>query len=295
MRAPAETSRAIPAGAMPAGRPVATWFEAALGGGRALLRLPGASAHAAQAATVLHRADAMLAAIDAWLGEAADWRWIAPGGPGARPGADGPSATDEPPAAERPSDAETLTAADTPPADARPWLQLPAAMRRGVPPPPDALHACLALPGLRAVAVLSRFVLHPGERAALEPGAAILIDGSFEARWTGWLRSADDGDVLPIDIDAPTRLRRIARDTGDSGPAGGAWCGDPEAVEIRLDFRTPLAAHLLAPGHAGVIDAPAGRAGLWRAGRDGRPLATGELIPWGGGWALLVEELHPCA
>lgn len=243
--------------------------------------------HAADAAIALQRADALLAAFDAWSGLDADWRWAGTAEPSPDPATHGwadwfPDAT-----ALDPDAAPTAR------------LELPWALLRRLDAPPAALQAQLRWPALPAAVVISRSPLPADELAALEPGGAVLLPESLERPWRGELRAAAEparpGSGVPLELARPQSPRLLARTA--VGPTALERPGIPGAevpCEVRLAASGACGADRLAGWTGGELTDSSLRASLWRTdGEAARYLASGSLLPWGDGWALLVEAVNP--
>jgi hypothetical protein len=237
---------------------------------------------AAEAALRLALAEPLLAAIEAWCGqgshsaEAPEWQWRT-----------GP--------AETPGHGATLRWAGVG-VGAR--LTLPWALLRRLPPPLS--HRVLQQAQWSPVAaelVLAALVPTDEERAALEPGGAVLLPASFEPDWLARLRAADeDGPGGSWVLDPVAGVAATCAASEDSAtvhagaqPPGVVWelrCVLPESVapELMLGWRDePLPVGL------------AQRVGLWQVGPTGAAaqcLAQGRLMPWGEGRALWIDAVQ---
>lgn len=264
-------------------------YEAFVADGRLTLALETVSGQppgcAAEAALRLALAEPLLAALEAWCGlgasggAAPDWQWRT-----------------EP--AEPPVRGATLRWAG---AGVGARLTLPWALLRRLPPPPlqSALQAGSWSP-VAAHLVLAVLVPVAEERAALEPGGAVLLPASFEPDWLARLRAADEdtpgGTWVVLDPVAgvaatcaagedPTRLLADAR------PPDDAVCW-----ELRCSLPEPVAPDLL----LGWRDEPlpvglAQRVALWQVDpteAEAQCVAQGRLMPWGEGRALWVDAVH---
>jgi hypothetical protein len=243
--------------------------------------------HAADAAVALMRADALLDALDAWTGLDADWRWI---GEAAEPAST---------AAARAHAFEPGAGDGEPP---RATLELPWALLRSLPAPPASLQERLRWTAVPAVLTVSWLALTVDERRALEPGGAVLLPESLGEVWGGTLRAAAElaasggGVPLTIHLPQPPRLPgRGERPAPLPAPLPATTTADGEALcEVRLASARDLGADRLAGWAAGELPEVGTRASLWRCGGAGggaRCLASGHLIPWGDGWALLLETV----
>lgn len=263
-------------------------YEAFVAEGRLTLALETVSGQppgcAAEAAQRLALAEPLLAALEAWCGlgaggaQAPDWQWRT-----------------EP--AEPPVRGATLRWAGVG-VGAR--LTLPWALLRRLPPPP---HPVLQLgPWLPVAAELVLAALVPAaeERAALEPGGAVLLPASFELDWIARLRAADEdasgGSWVVLDPvagvaatcaagDGPARLLADARPPDDAV----RW-------ELRCSLPEPVAPDLL----LGWRDEPlpvglAQQVALWQVDLTeaaAECLARGRLMPWGEGRALWIDAVQ---
>lgn len=260
-----------------------TWFEAATSHGPLQLYLgesDGPAPHASGAALALHRAAPVLDLLDAWLADAApDWRWH-----------EGPTTC--------------LSAATV----RLPWRhtchQLIAPWRwlRAQPAPPEALTARIQWPAMHAVLAIDRLRLSADELQQLEPGGAVLLPESMRPGWTGQLRATtelderDEGAAdagLAVALDDPAQPRVLP---GEPPPIKIAAPGG-RPCEVRLHLRHTLPADRLTgwrPDSLQAAIAPDLAASLWQATAAREParcLAHGRLLPWGDGWALLIDGL----
>lgn len=269
-------------------------FETVLPAGPLRLRVEApVLAHALDAAIALQRCEPQLQALEAWIGQALDWRWteipIAPAGRGSQVRA-----------------AWQLDAGAGEPGAARGSIELPWALLRALPAPGPALAALLRWPLLPTRLVLSCPRLAAEDLALLEPGGALLLPESFDAGapWRGRLRAAGEhaGAGVPVALDDPRAPRLLAcadgapaGAAGATGATGGAGASGPgPACEVLLDLPHGLNAQLLAGWQGGAVLAQAGPgASLWlaEAGQPALCAARGRLLPWGGGWALAIEAL----
>lgn len=233
--------------------------------------------NAAEAALLLHELEPLLSALDAWLLGSPlaepDWRWCATCPPTAPQALAGWAAAAE--------------------IGLHVTLGLPWTLLRRLPPPPPAL--ALQWQAADAVAVLAQPTLAAPDLAALEPGGALLLQPSFEARWLGRLRAATESAHVgvPVHWVAPGQPQPLP------GAAGEAMPGGPlPALEVRCLSRLPLPAEVLA-GWATLPAAPEpawqDEVSLWALacaeGQAERCLARGQLLPWGRGQALSLATV----
>jgi hypothetical protein len=287
MHAPTDTQTRPVGPPAPGWAALGTWFDAPLPQGTLQLYLgePGGPAgHAAAAALALQRATALLEVLDDWLGEPSpDWRWQPD--PAARPG----------PAMLR-----------LPWRDSCHQLLAPWSVLRRLPPPTAGLVDVLQWPAVDAVLAVARPGLRPEEVRLLEPGGAVLLAESLQPGWTGWLRSAheDCSAGAAVRLDDPRRPRvQPGGPAGAASPGPGAAPPGPadgqpgRAFEVRLGLQRAVPADGVAGWRAdalaGAVSADLA-ATLWQlpAGRDpAHCLAHGRLLPWGDGWAMLIDGL----
>ncbi|HEY6510718.1 MAG TPA: hypothetical protein VI032_01995, partial [Burkholderiaceae bacterium] len=258
-----------------------TRFDAVTRLGAMSLQIDGApAAHAAAAALLLDRCDALLDALDAWLHTALDWRWIEAT----------PTAAATHPCASAQGAIEGANASVA----ALTWrLEVPWALLRGLGAPPEVLARRLQWGAVPAVLVVSQPAIDEAELRLLERGGAIVLPESMHAPWQGLLHApqedARDGLVVELPGADSVRLgaaQAAARDPAE--PTGRPFC------EVRMTTTRPLAAEQLAGWAEGSSVELAPRASLWRcAGPSGaeRFLAGGRLLPWGDGWAMLIESV----
>lgn len=227
--------------------------------------------HAVDAAIALGRCEALLDALDDWLGEPLDWRWI----PTAAACAGGGRAT----ACWRADPAATVR------------VELPWALLRALPAPAGALAAGLDWTEVPVVLALDRFEIDADELALLEPGGAVVVPASFEPGWRGRLRAVDEdaGAGVPVALPSPWAPRlTVAGDAAADAPG--------TACELRLSLPRALPGDRLAGWRDAPLDGAAtdaAAASLWRLAPGAAPrcLALGRLAPWGPGRALLVDAL----
>ena len=253
-----------------------TWFEAPTAHGPLQLYLgepQGPATHACGAALALQRASQLLDALDDWLGDAApDWRWQ-PHAPTQR----GPTMLRLP---WRDSCHQLIA----------PWRWL-----RAWPPPPAALAARLQWPAIDAVLAIAQLALQADELQQLEPGGAVLLPASMRPGWTGQWRTRAEPETagLAVALDDLTQPRVLP----GTPPPNEATPGGGRACEVRLHQVHAVRADHLAGWRADSLQdvlSPDLAASLWQhaaAREPARCLAHGRLLPWGDGWALLVDGL----
>ena len=308
-----------------------TWFEAATPHGplRLYLGEPGGPApHAAAAALALQRASGLLAGLDAWLGDdAPEWRWVADA-TSAGSAASAACASLGSTVVRLPWRDSThqwivpwawLRAMPAPPAELAAGWQWP------------ALEAVLAVARLRLSADELRqlepggaVLLPPSMRA----GWTGRLRGRAEDADAGVPVSLQDPAsprLLPLrapPLPGAAGAAGSADAPGDDpgarageGPGGGlavwpgvglgagqgaaqaAGQGAGRPCEVRLQLPHAIPADRLAGWHEGALAdvvAPAGAATLWQLAAGREPaccLAHGRLLPWGDGWALLIDGL----
>jgi len=258
-----------------------TRFDAATRFGAMSLQVDGVpAAHASAAALLLDRCDALLDALDSWLHSALDWRWI-----------------DATPAAEaaRPcASAHGAVEGDDSSAAALTWrLEVPWALLRCLGAPPEALAQRLQWSAVPAVLVVSQPAIDEAELRLLERGGAVVLPESMQAPWRGLLHAPQEsaGHGLVVELPGADRARLVGAPAAVRDPAepiGRPLC------EVRMTTTRPLAPEQLAGWAAGSTLELAPRASLWRcAGPSAteRYLAGGRLLPWGDGWAMLIESV----
>lgn len=199
--------------------------------------------------------------------------------------------------------------ADTPPEGPRLWgrvvdangatvraIGLPLPLLRRVEPPPAALG--LQWPGVEAVLMLAMQAPPPEGMDGLVEGSVLLLEDSFRPQWPIALRLASAGDHADEGV-------ALCCDGAQAWPAPLALprSADDGGPHLQLTMRLPDTVPL--PLLAGWRTSPPGRLRLARsaelqlvdtdeAGRPRiRPLARGELIPWGRGHALRVGQRLP--
>jgi hypothetical protein len=254
-----------------------TRFDAVCRGDVVSLWIDGTpAAHAAEAALLLDRCDALLDALDAWLHMALDWRWVATAaGTDARACAHARCAIE--------SDGSGLRALTG-------GIELPWAALRAVGAPPDALARQLRWSAAPAVLVVSQPAIDEPELRLLERGGAVVLPESMRAPWRGRLRAADEpvGAGVEVDLLSADSARLPA------SAVGASRAEEQPACEVRMASVGPLPPEQLAGWAAGSVVELAPRASLWRCAGPTEPerfLAGGRLLPWGDGWAMLVESI----
>lgn len=244
---------------------------------------------AAHAAIALDHFDPWLEAFDLWFGQPLDWRWQ----------------RETPPPAIAAARADCVPAGQPATADP-PRLVVPWTLLRRLPPPPAPLADHLRWHDARSVLTLSTMTLSSDELSDLEPRGAVVLADSMQPGWHGLLRlEAESEDTgLAIDLADPLHPRlaippRAASDA-PSGAAARPVAADARIsgvespnCEIRLAAPIPLPVALLAGWTADpTVPAGSGRTELWFAPDPAMPLrrlAAGQLIPWGHGWAMLLD------
>ncbi len=275
-------------------------FVAAHAAGSLRLRLPQppAGCTAVDAAIALDDCDGLLAVLDVWMETELDWQWEI----GLEP--EQPSS---PPA--------TASAATATPAPCR--LEAPWPLLRRLPAPPTAVAGCLQWDDAPALLTLCRLFLDPAEQAAIEPGGAVVLPDSLRPGWRGRLHLPDEDPEqgLPVTLAGPIPDNPgnpgnpdgpgNSRSSGNAGPAGSpqpapSKAGGLRLCQVRLPLHRPLPASLLAgwDNPEGLLaDLAAWPVELWigpvpAGGGASRLLAQGRLLPWGHGWAMMIEQLH---
>jgi len=260
-------------------RTESTRFDAVTRCGTMSVQLETPVAHAAEAALLLDRCDALLDALDAWLHVALDWRWIEAAG------------TDQP--ARACASAQATITADGGAAPLICRIEVPWALLRTLGQPPHALAGQLQWSPVPAVLVVSQPAIDEAELRLLERGGAVVLPESMRSPWHARLHAAHDdaGQGVLAELASPASAT-LADGPGTLDPAAQAP-GRP-CCEVRLTTTRPLAPEQLAGWAAGVAIELAPRASLWRCAGPSeaeRYLAGGRLIPWGDGWAMLIESV----
>jgi len=260
------------------------WFEAAAPGGSLRLYAAGTARHAADAAVVLMRCEALLDALDEWLGAALDWRWIA--APAAVT-----STASHARAHWRPDDGGKGKK------DHGCRLELPWSLLRAAPAPDEPLVRQLQWADVPVVLAIAQLSIEREEVALLEPGGAVVLPASMQPGWHGTLRAVDEpssgSSGVPVALASPWSPRRVRLDTHSA--ARERAVEKRVACEVRLAVPHAVAADRLGGWFEGDLGEVGSRAGLWRCGTEREPavcLAAGELMPWGDGWALAIRDLY---
>lgn len=267
--------------------PLHTWFEAPTAAGALRLRITGAVRHAADAAIVLQRCGELIDALEDWTATPLAWRWIS--------SVSSSSAESHGCAIWRfEGDGEAARRPGLLPADPGWQIELPWTLLRALSAPTNSLVQRLCWPQVPAILATAQVRLSEDELQMLESGGAFILPDATRETWRGLLRAAEEpahaGWGMPVALGTPLAARRVA-----SGPCQelqgtegdtGVWC------EVRFDSLRAVAGDCLAGWFDGDLGAIATRASLWRCATDlepARPLATGVLMPWAEGWALLLE------
>ena len=274
-------------------------YEAGVAPGalRLRVRAPSATCTATIAAIALDECDELLRAIDGWLQAELDWRWEQDGVPGEL--------------RERPVSTLALAEADCGDDGTSrsvlpscrlevPWTVL---RRAGAPPPP--LASRLRWHETAALLTLSTMDLDDAELSAIEPGGAVVLAESMRPQWTGLLHLPDEPPEqgMPVAVGASTHASRRPSGAAPPMPAlppPALPLADPQNLcRVRSALPIPLGAALFAGWQelddaiGNVADRPVE---LWLE-QTAAPgpiaptrLASGRLIPWGNGLAMLVDE-----
>jgi hypothetical protein len=281
---PAETTLTRPvAPPAPGWSALGTWFEAPTPHGPLQLYLgesDGPARHASGAALALHRAAPVLKLLDYWLAEAAPhWRWR-----------------------EAPTPRLCATTVRLPWLHTCHQLIAPWPWLRAQPAPPDTLTDRIQWPAMHAVLTIDRLRLSADELQQLEPGGAVLLPESMRPGWTGQLRATTELDErnegpadagLAVALDDPARPRVLP---GEPPPLQAIGPGG-QPCEVRLHLQHTLPADRLTgwrPDSLQEAITPGLAASLWQTAAAREPvrcLAHGRLLPWGDGWALLIDGL----
>jgi hypothetical protein len=259
------------------------WFEASTGAGSVRLYANGTARHAIDAAVTLVRYEALLDALDAWIGAALQWCWIA-----------APTSVTSTASHARahwqPDDGDRGRR------EPACRLELPWALLRALPAPDEALARRLRWPEVPVVLAIAQLQVGADELALLEPGGAVVLPESMHRDWQGTLRALDEPSHpdagVPVRLALPAPPRRIP--AGARVAASRADGGDRARCEVRLSTPNTVAGDRLAGWFDGELGDASSRASLWLCGTERAPascLATGELMPWGDGWALAVQQL----
>ena len=176
------------------------WFEAAAPGGSVRLYASGTARHAADAAVALTRCEALLDALDEWLGIALDWRWIAAP-------ASVTSTASHARAHWRPDDAPKGKK------EHGCRLELPWSLLRAVPAPDEPLARQLQWADVPVVLAIAHLAIEREEIALLEPGGAVILPASMQPNWHGTLRAVDESSSstsgVPVALASPWSPRRV--------------------------------------------------------------------------------------
>jgi hypothetical protein len=179
-------------------------------------------------------------------------------------------------------------------------LHLPLSALLGVRTPPPAAFAHWTWHPLACELVLDTLPLGADDLKGLEPGALLVLPSSFATTWQAFLQPANGqgGSFAARVYEARGRLCVAASGEGSAQhpPA------DQASVRFRQQVAVPpadllgwsgpkpaaLDAPLLLAAHAVMVHGSA-------AAMASRPLAAGQLIPVGSGFALRLDEVSPQA
>lgn len=260
------------------------WFEAQAPGGSLRLYASGAARHAADAAVALQRCEALLDALDGWLATALDWRWIA--APAAVTAAASHARVHWQPE-EGGRGRKELNCR----------LELPWTLLRTLPAPDETLARQLHWPEVAVALSIAQLPIERDELALLEPGGAVVLAQSMQANWHGMLHALDEPATaatgVPVALGSPWSPRRVR--VGSHSEARTEAAGKRVACEVRLAIPQTVAGDRLAGWFEGDLGQVGARAGLWRCATEREPavcLATGDLMPWGDGWALAIQDVY---
>jgi len=269
----------------PASPLTGAWFEAQTGGGSMRLYASGSARHAADAAVALGRCDALLDALDAWTEAPLEWRWIA--APASVTATASHARAQWRPEESARSGKKELACR----------LELPWTLLRKLPAPDPELARQLHWLEVPVVLAIAQLHIGEDELALLEPLGAVVLPESMQSSWHGCLRALDEpaqpGAGVPVTLPSPWSPRRTK--SGSRGAVAAAAAGDRIRCEVRLGMAHPVPGDRLAGWYEGDLGEVTTRAGLWRCATEREParcLATGELMPWGDGWALALRELY---
>jgi len=160
--------------------------------------------------------------------------------------------------------------------------------------PSEALGKRLQWGAVPAVLVVSQPAIDEAELRLLERGGAIVLPESMRAPWRGLLHAAQEPalDGIAVDLPCADSALLTVNPAGSSTAAAGAP-GRP-GCEVRMTATRPLTPAQLAGWAEGSMIDLAPRASLWRCAgptEGERYLAGGRLLPWGDGWAMLIESI----
>jgi hypothetical protein len=164
--------------------------------------------------------------------------------------------------------------------------------------PPQPLAGRLRWRDTAARLSISRLWLQDAEFSDLERGGLLVLPESMAAGWKGWLHLPDEPprSGCAIDLSAPgwPRLPSAAADSPDLSRAEGTGS---HLCSVRIVIPAPLPAPLLtgwADPACGLAEIATGEVQLWLEASKGGPvlrmLASGRLVPWGHGCAMLIDE-----
>jgi hypothetical protein len=261
------------------------WFEAQTAAGAVRLYASGAARHAADAAVALGRCETLLDALDEWIGVPLEWKWIA--APAWVTANASHARIHWRPEESVKNGRKELVCR----------LEFPWSLLRRLPSPDASLARQLHWPDVPAVLTISQLRIDADELALLEVGGAVILPESMQPNWFGTLRALDEsgqtGAGVPVAITSPSELRRVVAD--QRAPGRSAAGGDRIGCEVRLGIPHAIPGDRLACWYEGALGEITERAGLWRSATEREParcLGTGELMPWGDGWALVLQELY---
>jgi hypothetical protein len=289
------------------GRATDSWFEAPTRFGSLWLCIAaadGPARHAAGAALLLRRCEALLAALDPCSPDALAWRWAtARAAPAASASAQacvdvhlqplGSSEQTGHAALATEALGEIDTAGDEP--IIRCQLVCPWTWLRSLPAPGERWRATLQWPQVQAVLTVARLRLSAGELCDIEAGGLVILATSLQPAWHGVLRAAAEPCDAGIAVSlTPLLAPQVARQRFAPGVLAPTGDRSGSLCEMRLELPADVPGDWLTGWQPLTLGPVGPGATLWRCADEGEPpvrIAGGTLVPWGEGWALLVHHL----
>lgn len=176
-------------------------------------------------------------------------------------------------------------------------VHLPLSVLAALGTPPSAALAAWRLKPVACTLVVDALPLSADDLGGLEVGALLVLPASFAGAWQAWLQptSAHGGAFGAQLAESHGRLRAVAL-----GDAGSCPARDLFPVRVTQVLQVPIAGLLgWSEVKPHLLDIPAltadGGVTVFGPGASPLPLASGQLIPIGEGFALRIGVLPDAA